>query len=55
MHICLNKNWHWRKVLRWKLIADTETKMILRRQDDKVGIDYDANVGVLRVSKWKPT
>lgn len=38
--------------LRWKQIADTETSLILARQDDTVGVDYDANVGVLRVSKW---
>lgn len=39
IHICHKKNSQGKKVLKWKLIADTETKKILARQDDRVGID----------------
>lgn len=31
--------------------VETEPKKPLARQDDKVGVGYDANVGMLRVSK----
>lgn len=30
---------------------ETELKKLLARQNDKVGVGYDANVGVLRVSR----